>query len=486
MDRSPRLLERGDISFQRYQNERTVHWDSISLKLDQWKTWGGAYHKRLAQVYSSIIPPGLKILELGCGDGSLLATLNSSFGVGIDLSAGMIQRASLKHPNLLFVQADAHALCFHDSFDVVILSDLINELWDLQAVLREIQNVIHARTRIIINSYNRMWELPLRVTERLGLAKPSLNLNWFTVDDVHNQFDLEGYESIQHWEEFLLPFRIPFLSGFFNRFLIRFWPFRLFALTNFTVARSIMDDETGRKAPSVSVVIPTRNEAGNIKDIFFRVPEMGKETQLVFVEGHSRDDTYGIIEQKIRDHPERSCLLLRQSGEGKGDAVRLGFEKASGDILLILDADLTVPPEDLPRFYEVLRSGKAEFVNGVRLVYPIEDEAMRYLNLMGNKFFSLAFSWLLGQSIKDTLCGTKGLWKCDYDLIAVNRSHFGRLDPFGDFDLIFGAVRLNKKIVDLPIRYRKRSYGETNIRRWEHGWLLMRMLSIAARKIKFM
>ena len=485
MDRSPRLLERGDISFQRYQNERTDHWDSISRKLDQWKTWGGAYHNRLEQVYSSIIPPGLKILELGCGDGGLLAALNSSFGVGIDLSAGMIQRASLKHPNLLFVQADAHALCFHGSFDVVILSDLINELWDLQAVLREIQSVIHARTRIIINSYNRMWELPLRVTERLGLAKPSLNLNWFTVDDVHNQFDLEGYESIRHWEEFLLPFRIPFLSGFFNRFLIRFWPFRLFALTNFTVARSIMDVETGRKAPSVSVVIPTRNEAGNIEDIFFRVPEMGKETQLVFVEGHSRDDTYEVIEQTIRDHPERSCLLLRQSGEGKGDAVRLGFEKASGDILLILDADLTVPPEDLPRFYEVLRSGKAEFVNGVRLVYPIEDEAMRYLNLMGNKFFSLAFSWLLGQSIKDTLCGTKGLWKCDYDLIAANRSHFGSLDPFGDFDLIFGAVRLNKKIVDLPIRYRKRSYGETNIRRWEHGWLLMRMLSIAARKIKF-
>jgi glycosyltransferase involved in cell wall biosynthesis len=312
-----------------------------------------------------------------------------------------------------------------------------------------------------------------------------LNLNWFTVADVQNLFDLEGYESIRLWEEFLLPFRIPFLSGFFNRFLIRFWPFRLFALTNFTVARPIVDDGIGRKTPSVSVVIPTRNEAGNIKEIFFRMPEMGKETQLVFVEGHSKDDTYEVIEQTIKDHPERSCLLFRQSGEGKGDAVRLGFEKSSGDILLILDADLTVPPEDLPRFYEVLRSGKAEFVNGVRLVYPIEDEAMRYLNFMGNKFFSLTFSWLLGQSIKDTLCGTKGLWKRDYDLIAVNRSHFGSLDPFGDFDLIFGAVRLNKKIVDLPIRYRKRSYGETNIRRWEHGWLLMRMLSIAARKIKF-
>jgi glycosyltransferase involved in cell wall biosynthesis len=237
--------------------------------------------------------------------------------------------------------------------------------------------------------------------------------------------------------------------------------------------------------PTVSVIVPARNESGNIKAIFERVPQMGRETELIFVEGHSKDDTYAAIEREIASHPSTPSLLLRQTGIGKADAVRLGFSKAKGDVLMILDADLTVPPEDLPRFYEALVSGKGEFINGVRLVYPMEKEAMRTLNFLGNKFFSIAFSWLLGQPIKDTLCGTKVLWRKDYEQIAANRSYFGDFDPFGDYDLIFGAAKLNRKIVDLPIRYRERTYGSTNISRWKHGLLLLRMVVFAAQRIKF-
>jgi glycosyltransferase involved in cell wall biosynthesis len=212
---------------------------------------------------------------------------------------------------------------------------------------------------------------------------------------------------------------------------------------------------------------------------------MGRGTELIFVEGHSRDDTYAAIEREMAAYPERRCRLFKQTGVGKGDAVRLGFSQASGDILMILDADLTVPPEDLPRFYEILRSGKGEFANGVRLVYPMEEQAMRFLNLVGNKFFGLAFSWLLGQTIRDSLCGTKVLWKADYDRIAANRAYFGDFDPFGDFDLLFGAAKHNLKIVDVPIRYRQRTYGTTNIHRWKHGWLLLRMVIFTSRRIKF-
>jgi glycosyltransferase involved in cell wall biosynthesis len=212
---------------------------------------------------------------------------------------------------------------------------------------------------------------------------------------------------------------------------------------------------------------------------------MGRGTELVFVEGHSHDNTYETIKEVIDAHPEWRCQLLQQKGVGKGDAVRLGFEKANGDVLMILDADLSVPPEDLPRFYEVLRSGKGEFINGVRLVYPMEKEAMRFMNLVGNKFFSLAFSWLLEQKIKDTLCGTKVLWKKQYNTIVSNRRYFGDFDPFGDFDLLFGAAKLNLKIMEMPIRYRERSYGTTNISRWKHGWLLLKMVLFASRRIKF-
>jgi len=233
------------------------------------------------------------------------------------------------------------------------------------------------------------------------------------------------------------------------------------------------------------VVVPARNEAGNIAAILERTPEMGAGTEIIFVEGHSRDGTYEAIEREIAASPGRRCQLHRQTGRGKGDAVRLGYARASGEVLMILDADLTVPPEDLPRFYRALLEGKGEFINGVRLVYPMEREAMRFANLVGNKFFSLAFSWLLGQPIKDTLCGTKVLWKRDYEAIAANRAYFGDFDPFGDFDLLFGAARLNLKIAELPIRYRERTYGTTNIQRWRHGLMLLRMVAFAALRLKF-
>ena len=212
---------------------------------------------------------------------------------------------------------------------------------------------------------------------------------------------------------------------------------------------------------------------------------MGAGTELVFVEGGSSDDTYEVIEQTIPKYPQSNARLFRQTGKGKGDAVRLGFREARGDVLMILDADITVPPEDLPRFYAALVKGKAEFVNGVRLVYPMHAKAMRFFNLLGNKFFSLAFSWLLGQPIKDTLCGTKVLSRQSYEKIAANRAYFGDFDPFGDFDLIFGATKQNLKIVDLPVRYGERVYGTTNIQRWSAGVLLLRMVLFAANRIKF-
>jgi glycosyltransferase involved in cell wall biosynthesis len=244
-------------------------------------------------------------------------------------------------------------------------------------------------------------------------------------------------------------------------------------------------EPSARPPARVSVVVAARNESGNIAEIFERLPAMGAGTELVFVEGHSTDDTWQAIEREIARHPDAPARLFRQTGKGKGDAVRKGFAEAKGDLLMILDADLSVAPEDLPRFYEAWHSGKADFVNGVRLVYPLEERAMRFLNQMGNKFFSLAFSWLLGQSVKDSLCGTKVLSRSDYAVIAANRAYFGEFDPFGDFDLLFGAAKYNLKILDLPIRYRERRYGATNIQRWSHGLLLLRMVLYALGRIKF-
>jgi hypothetical protein len=397
----------------------------------------------------------------------------------------MVQRARARHADLEFVHAEAHAFELEGTFDAIILSDLVNELWDVQHVLERRRRHSHDRTRIILNTYSRVWEWPLWLTKALRLAMPTLRQNWFTKEDLGGLLQLAGFEVIRTWTEILLPLPVPLLAPLANRVLVRLWPLRHLALTNFIVARPIPAMAPSHQQPTVSVIIAARNEAGHIKDLIERVPSMGGGTEIVFVEGHSSDDTFATIEREIAAHPDKACRLFRQSGEGKGDAVRLGFERACGDILMILDADITVPPEDLPRFYEALHSGKAEFVNGVRLVYPMEDEAMRGANFLGNKFFSLAFSWLLGQPIKDTLCGTKVLRKTDYERIAAGRQYFGRLDPFGDFDLIFGAAKAQLKILDLPIRYRQRRYGTTNIQRWRHGWLLLRMVVLAARRLKF-
>jgi hypothetical protein len=392
----------------------------------------------------------------------------------------MIRRAKERHPELTFLHADAHDLStLEETFDVIILSDLVNDLWDVQRVLEEIRHLCSPRTRVILNFYSRLWQVTLGSAQALNLATSNLYQNWLTPEDVRSLLNLAGFETIRASQEILWP--LP-LGGLANRFLVRLWPFNHFALSNLVIARPA---PIRAEEPKVSVVIAARNEAGNIKAIFERVPQMGRETEIVFVEGHSKDDTYAAIEREIASHPSTPSLLLKQPGIGKADAIRTGFERASGEILMILDADLTVPPEDLPRFYEALVSGKGEFINGVRLVYPMEKEAMRTLNFIGNKFFSMAFSWLLGQSIKDTLCGTKVMYKKDYELIAANRSYFGDFDPFGDFDLIFGAAKLNLKIVDLPIRYRERTYGTTNISRWRHGLLLFRMVAFAARRIKF-
>jgi ubiquinone/menaquinone biosynthesis C-methylase UbiE len=474
---------RGSAKFAAYTRERIDSWTGFARSLDRWQGPRGYYQRRLQEIYSFLIPPGMRVLEIGCARGDLLAALKPAYGVGVDFCPAMLELARKAHPELDFKEADAHSLDLNQTFDYIVCLDLVNDLWDVQQVFERIERHCHPGTRVILNAYSRMWELPRRMAEVTGLAHRQLTQNWLAPDDIANLLYLAGLEPIRSSQEILWPFRTPGLDALANKYLAKIAPFRWFALANVFIARP--RPEPVAEEPIVSVVVAARNEEGNIPQIFDRVPQMGAGTELIFVEGNSTDDTWGAIEREMARRPEVRARLYKQPGKGKGDAVRTGFREASGELLMILDADLTVPPEDLPRFYEAWKSGKAEFVNGVRLVYPMEDRAMRFFNHAGNKFFSLAFTWLLSQGIKDTLCGTKVLSKRNYETIAANRAYFGEIDPFGDFDLIFGAAKYNLKIVDLPVRYGERTYGETNIQRWSHGALLLRMVAKAMQKIKF-
>lgn len=465
-----------------YQLHRKSHWSAICKSASN--SCGRYYRNRLQIAYRHLVPEGSMVLDLGCANGDLLSALNPSIGVGVDFCQEALEKARTAHPQLEFVLADAHDLDLgHRTFDYIIVSELVNDLWDVQAMLAQLQPYCESHTRLIFNFYSHLWDIPLRAAQKLGVATPNLPQNWLTQHDMENLLEISGFQPLREWQEIIAPLPVPFISNFANRYLAKISPFRFMAMANFMLARPL------HKAlplnPTVSVIVAARNESGHIEELMARIPEMGGGTEIIFVEGNSTDDTYEAIERAIVAHPDRNCKLLKQPGKGKGDAVRAGFDIAKGDILMILDADITVPPEDLPRFYSLMANGSAEFVNGVRLVYPMEDDAMRFANLLGNKFFSWAFSWLLGQPIRDTLCGTKVLWRSGYQRIADNRSYFGDFDPFGDFDLLFGAARLNLKIMEVPIRYRARRYGETNISRWTHGWLLLKMVVFAARRIKF-
>jgi ubiquinone/menaquinone biosynthesis C-methylase UbiE len=465
-----------------YTQRRRGYWDDFARNFSRWEGPRRYYQKRLAEIFRFVVPPGMRILELGCGRGDLLEALRPSRGVGIDFSPAMVGLARERYPEIEFVEADVHSLNLNEQFDFIVCSDLVNLLWDVQQVFAVASRHSHSSTRLLINSHSRLWEIPRRVAEMLHLVPLQPAPNWLTVEDIHHLLTLTDFEVIRRSAEIMWPVRTPLVDRIANRCLVKFSPFRWLGVTNFIMARPV---PAPKSDVVVSVVVPARNEAGNIANIFDRVPEMGAGTELIFVEGNSKDDTYAAIEREIARRHGCQAKLFKQPGKGKGDAVRVGFANATGELLMILDADLTVPPEDLPRFYEAWRTGKGDFINGERLVYPMQDRAMRFFNLVANKFFGIAFSWLLGQTIKDSLCGTKVLSRRDYEMIAANRSYFGDFDPFGDFDLLFGAAKYNLKIIDLPVRYRERVYGETNIQRWRHGALLLRMVVLALFRLKF-
>lgn len=462
-------------------DELASFFDAFAAVEPKWTRRNRTYHRLVEHILRVQASAVGSILEIGCGSGDLLAALRPVEGVGADVSPGMIATARTRHPELEFEVVAGEEIALGRTFDLIVLSDLIPYVHDLVGLFGRVADHSHGGTRIVIHSYNRLWKPIIGLAEVLRLKPRKPIRNWVSPADVRNLLQLAGLEVVTETRRILMPKQVPLVTTCLNGGLANLWPFNHLCLTHWVVARRVPYEA---RELSVSVVCPCRNERGNIARVIERLPSIGTGTELIFVEGGSSDGTRDEVVRQIALHPEREISLVDQPGTGKGDAVRAGFAAAKNEVLMILDGDLSVSPEDLPKFYEACVTGRAELVNGSRRVYDMEPGAMRFLNMIGNQVFSWLVNALIGQPLKDTLCGTKVLLRDDYGRIAAGRSYFGDFDPFGDFDLLFGAARLNLKILDLPVRYQARTYGTTNIARWRHGLLLSRMVLLAFRKFR--
>ncbi len=455
----------------------------------------GYFHRYLTKIVGHHILPGSRVLDIGCAGGDMLASLKPGYGVGIDINPAAIADARKKYPQLTFHEmAGEEVGALNGKFDYVILSGVLPQLYDLHDALEALQAVCHDRTRIIVSTFSQLWRPLIGLGEMLGWKARVPEESWIPPYEVNSLLGQCDFQIVTQKHGILWPIGIPVLSNLVNRWMAPLPGLHHLDLCTITVARYVPQVKRLDVPRCVSVIIPARNEAGNIRALLERIPQMGEKTEVIFIEGNSTDDTWEVIQEVVKEFegasPQTrmssfSVSCYKQSGKGKGDAVRLGFGKATGDILMILDADISVPPEELSRFVELLAKHQCEFANGSRLVYPMEKQAMQFLNMIANKCFGWMFTYLLSQRLRDTLCGTKVLRRSDYEKIVAHRAYFGDFDPFGDFDLLFGAARLNLKIVDVPVHYKQRVYGATNISRFRHGWLLLRMCFFAARKIKF-
>lgn len=463
------------------------HAEDFANSRKVWREKASAFHREDEAYLKFLVPKGKRVLEIGCGTGDTLASLAPSYGLGIDFSPGMIEQAKKAHPELSFLVGDAEDpetySGISEKFDYIVVVDAIGSFDDCQAFFNLLHPLCTRETRLVVGYFSHLWVPILKFAELIGMRMshpPQQNV--LAPADVWALTRLANFDLVKSEQRLLMPVSLLGIGRLVNRFISILPGFRLFALRHYAVCRSLSLADDGLK--SVSVVVPARNERGNIEPAVQRIPQFCDDIEIIFIEGHSKDGTYQEMERVKAAYPDRDIKIMMQPGKGKADAVFAAYDVARGDVLMILDADLTMPPEQLPKFWNAIKSGQGEFINGSRLVYPMEDEAMRFLNLIANKTFSYLFSWLLNQRYTDTLCGTKVMRRTDYYRLRDGKAYFGDFDPFGDFDLIFGSSKLSLKTIDLPIRYAARSYGETQISRFRHGVMLLKMVILAFFKLK--
>lgn len=441
------------------------HFDEIAPDYDYWKKKNSYYYSTIKAFISRIIPPGWRVLEVGCGTGEVLAAIQPSRGVGIDISLEMVNIASRKFPQHTFIHSPVENLQLEEKFDYIIMVDVVDHVYDVMDVFGSLYRFCTPTTRIILTTINPWWEPVLSWMEKIGAKMPEGPHNFIEKGTLRKIFEMMDFTVSYSGFLLLFPKRIPVLSYLANSLGVRIWGLNRLASAQYMIIQPMTANKTDL-GYGCSVIIPCYNEEDNIEEAIRRIPRMGRETEIIVVNDGSTDNTVAKIKSLQAGIPHLK-LIDHKANRGKGYAVRRGFEAASQEVLMILDADMSTPPEELPLFFEPLNKGICQFVNGTRMVYLMQDQAMRTLNLFGNKIFGGLMSFLTQQSLTDTLCGTKAMYKRD-----LPRIQWG-LDRWGDFDLLFGAARMGSKIMEVPVHYMTRKSGESKMKTFRHGFHLL-------------
>jgi SAM-dependent methyltransferase len=450
----------------REHNERiAAHFGGLASSYRQLKHRNRYYNQFLIRWCRSFIAPGQRILDVGCGRGDVLAELKPAGGVGIDLSQAMVEAAAAEFPNLSFRHAAVEDFDGEAGFDAALLINTAEYTFDMGAVIARCHRALRDNGKLLLTTANPLWSPVFHFASRLGLRIPECERLFVTNEDLVNLLRLHGFDVVYKRMSLLVPKYIPFLSDFLNNTWSRIPILRLLSSTQFIVARKV---PAARREYSVSIVVPCYNERGNIERCIREVRKIGSRTELLFVDDGSKDGTAEAVDPAL--NPDIDVRVIRYTpNRGKGHAVTMGFNAASGDIVMILDADLTTMPEELAPVYEAFAAGHAEFVNGTRFIYPMEGRAMKWANYVGNKMFNILVSLVMECRVSDTLCGTKAMFRRNYISMEMGR------DPWGDYDFLFGAAQQRLLIRELPVHYRERLAGFSKMNSMKHTVNLLRM-----------
>jgi len=483
-DREVRAGEhRGPSALDEMREARRQHQNLVAGRRDGWIRSNKYFYDRMKRLLRFIVEPCKRVLEVRCETGHFLDSVAPSYGLGVEISESLVDCARRQFPNLQFVQCDPEDLELNETFDYI----LFNHIFDTVDILRAFERIrphCTSDTQLVVINYNQLWQPILQLASKVGLRSRFVDPNWVSENDIRNFLKLAGFRPVRKYRLILFPKWIPILSAFLNDWIARLPGLRRLCLMQVIVAR-LAPGPRSEEDVTVSVVVPCRNEVDNVQPAVERIPSMGRHTEIIFCDDKSTDGTADEVRRMQALYPDKDLRLVEGPGICKAENVWAGFRASRGDMLMILDADLAVQPEELPAFLRALASSRGDFVNGSRLVYPMQRGAMKFANMVGNKFFGLVFSYLLDQRIKDTLCGTKVLWRKDWVRMERSLGSWGIQDRWGDYELLFGASKLHLDIVEVPVHYQERIYGVTKMTRvFSNGLRMLRICCHAWRHLE--